>query len=140
MPALLSNAIPNPPSTDTFNLTLTKAVEGATPAFLPLNIQFSYDWDFSRNMGSATVLGIGSNNTLKYTMFPMGVSGVLAFMARDQFPVTIQASEGKEELFAYRVLMNMNKVTAEDRKAAVMLGEEGNIVIATENWGSTEVL
>ncbi|KAK6335773.1 hypothetical protein TWF730_003149 [Orbilia blumenaviensis] len=137
MPALATT----PPPTQTFNLTLTKALEGALPPYLPLNIQFSYDWNFAQNTGSATILSIGSNNTINQSMFPMGISKRLAFMARERFEVTIDGPEGsREEVFAYRVILNMDKETAEQRTAALMLGQEGDVIVATENWGATEVL
>ncbi|KAF3187670.1 hypothetical protein TWF106_006783 [Orbilia oligospora] len=140
MPALATPVSP-PPSTQTFHLTLTKALEGNLPPFLPLDIQFAYDWNFAQNTGHATVLSIGSNNTVNQDMFPMGISKRLAFMARDKFDVAIDGPDGnKEEIFAYRVILNMDKETTETKTAAVMLGEEGDVIIATENWGATEVL
>ncbi|KAK6336111.1 hypothetical protein TWF696_001679 [Orbilia brochopaga] len=142
MPALaiISNETLPPPPTGTFNLTLSKTYEGEAPAFLPIDVQFSYEWDFPRNMGHATVVAIGSNNTVNQDMFPMGISGILAFMARERFPVTIQGPAGQEEIFAYRVLLNMDKDTLETKKAAIMLGTEGDVIITTENWGATELL
>ncbi|KAK6505827.1 hypothetical protein TWF481_007718 [Arthrobotrys musiformis] len=139
MPALA--ALAAPPSTQTFNLTLTKALEGNLPPYLPLNVQFSYDWNFATNTGHATVLSIGSNNTVNQSMFPMGISKRLAFMAQNRFDVTIDGPDGnKEEIFAYRVLLNMDKETTETKTAAIMLGEEGDVIVATENWGATELL
>ncbi|KAF3935003.1 hypothetical protein ABW20_dc0101646 [Dactylellina cionopaga] len=127
-----------PPSTSTFSLTLTKAIEGAAPAFLPLDVQFAYNWNFKKNTGFATVLSIGSNHTVNQTMFPMGISGKLAFMARERFSVTIAGQNGTEDIFAYRVLLNMDK-TAGNKEAAFMVGQEGDVIIATENWGATEL-
>ncbi|KAK6532669.1 hypothetical protein TWF281_006848 [Arthrobotrys megalospora] len=140
MPALALTT--TPPPTQTFNLTLTKSLEGPLPHFLPLNIQFTYNWDFPSNTGYATVLSIGSNNTVNQDMFPMGISQRLAFMARDRFEVTIDGPEAgeREELFAYRVILNMDKATTEQKTAALMLGTEGDVIVATENWGATEVL
>ncbi|KAJ6257468.1 hypothetical protein Dda_7253 [Drechslerella dactyloides] len=138
--ALITNETNPPPWTGTFNLTLSRTQEGLCPDFLPIDVQFTYTWDFPRNMGQATVLSIGSNHTVNQDMFPIGISGALAFMARDQFPVTIEGPKGREEIFAYRVLLNMDKSTLEHKKAAIMLGTEGNTIITTENWGATELL
>ncbi|KAF3940050.1 hypothetical protein ABW19_dt0208657 [Dactylella cylindrospora] len=132
MPALVLPLDFTPPSSDIFNLTLSKTIEGATPSYLPLNVQFAYDWDFDRNMGSATVVSISNNQTDKF-MFTMGISGKLAFMAREQFNVTIESGE---EIFAYRVLLNMDKETAQHKSAAMMIGQDGDIIVATENWGA----
>ncbi|KAF3902737.1 hypothetical protein AA313_de0203073 [Arthrobotrys entomopaga] len=136
MPVLASSTVASPPATATFGLTLSKAIEGTAPAFLPLDIKFSYNWDFPKNEGYATVLSIGSNNTVNQQMFPMGIGGKLAFMARERFDVTIKTEEGKEEdVYAYRVILNMATDTVR-KEAAVMVGTEGDVIIATENWGA----
>ncbi|KAK6533747.1 hypothetical protein TWF694_002678 [Orbilia ellipsospora] len=136
MPALSSNTVSSPPATATFGLSLSKAIEGTAPAFLPLDVKFSYNWDFSKNEGYATVLSIGSNHTVNQQMFPMGIGGKLAFMARERFDVMIKTKEGKEEdVYAYRVILNM-ATNAVKKEAAIMVGTEGDVIIATENWGA----
>ncbi|EPS40145.1 hypothetical protein H072_6038 [Dactylellina haptotyla CBS 200.50] len=141
MPALALVAptatLATPPPTATFNLTLSKAIEGEAPSFLPIDIQFAYNWDWTKGEGYATVLSLGSNNTVNQQMFPMGIKDKLSFMARQRFDVTIQGQNGTEDVYAYRVLLNMDKATTDNKEAAVMVGTEGDVIITTENWGAT---
>lgn len=62
----------------------------------------------------------------------MGILGMLAFMARERFWVTL---EDGTKFYAYRVLLN---IKGGERSAAIMLGESGDVIVGTSNWGAQE--
>jgi len=41
-----------------FTLIIDKTIEGYPPAFLPLECQFEYTYDFSRGIGNAILISI----------------------------------------------------------------------------------
>lgn len=65
-------------------------------------------------------------------MFPMGIAGELAFMANNQFYVTLPDGT---RFFAYRTLLTLK---ANVKSAAFMIGEEGDTIVSTSNWGEQQ--
>lgn len=119
-----------PPAQQTFTLSLDKVHTGVAPNFLPLNVEFAYNWEWNRNVGNATVLNVGGTKT-EESMFPMGISKKFNFMSKERFSIKLPNGE---DLYSYRVILNMDRETATERSAAMMLGEEGDIIITTANW------
>ncbi|KAF3931028.1 hypothetical protein ABW20_dc0103265 [Dactylellina cionopaga] len=139
MPAIASSSFTSftPPTHGAFNLTLTKAIRGEAPSYLPFTIQFEYDYNPFIKLGTATVLSIGQNTTNQ----PMSIEKSpthLSFMTKQRFWVTVDGSN--DEFYAYRVVLDMDKDTGENQQAAVMIGLGAKLIVGTENWGATELL
>ncbi|KAF3908381.1 hypothetical protein AA313_de0210380 [Arthrobotrys entomopaga] len=134
-PALASTL--TPPTHGAFTLTLTKAIVGETPPYLPMDIQFAYDWNSQINWGNATVLSIGGNTT-DQPMPQMRLSKHLSFVSKNRFWITVD--DGKDEIYAYRVILDLDKDTGENKQAAVMVGIGAKLIVGTENWNSSAEL
>jgi len=112
-----------------FNLTLDKVLSGP-PDVKKLVCDFSYVWNWVSNMGTATLLSIDGIQ-VDYPMFPMGIAGRLAFMASVEPGTEVKLPDGST-IIIYRVLFDLIGKT---QSAAMMLGEDGDEILVTENWG-----
>ncbi|MDR2009188.1 MAG: hypothetical protein LBQ22_01740 [Bacteroidales bacterium] len=118
------------PSSDTFILTLSKAYEG-TPVLPNAKCEFSYNWDFDRNMGLAYLTSINGTK-VDITLHPLGILGMLGFMSNIE-PTTVEI-DGKK-IVIFRVIMDIY-LRNNERVAAIMFNEDGSCTETTENWDS----
>ncbi|EPS41131.1 hypothetical protein H072_4944 [Dactylellina haptotyla CBS 200.50] len=136
MPAIGPSPFLTPPTHGDFTLTLSKTIRGENPSYLPLNFQFVYNWNPVIQLGSAVLVSIGTNTT-NQPMPQVRQSKHLSFMAKQRFWVTV---DGKDEIYAYRVILDMDRDTGENKQAAMMIGIGANLIVGTENWSATELL
>ncbi|AWM12793.1 hypothetical protein DI487_02175 [Flavobacterium sediminis] len=116
------------PSKVKFNLTLDQTIKG-TPVLTNPDCSFSYDWDFSKNMGLALLESI-ENTELNLTLHPLGIAGVLAFMS-DISPLSVTI-DGKDVVI-FRVILDIDLVSG-TKKAAIMFNQDGSTIQTTDNW------
>ncbi|KAF7985159.1 hypothetical protein HWV62_7734 [Athelia sp. TMB] len=115
-----------------FTLTLDKVLSGP-PDVKRLVCDFSYVWNWVTNMGTATLQSI-DDVQVDYPMFPMGIAGRLAFMASVEPGTEVKLPDGST-IIIYRVLFDL---IGNNQSAAMMLGEDGNEILVTENWNIVE--
>lgn len=111
---------------ETFYLILDKQVQPGPVT--KLTCKFSYIWDFPRNMGQATLIDV-EGDEVNVAMFPLGISGVLDFMNSDKTPIKTQDGQS---FTMYRVVLDLGPNG--ERKASMMIGEDGSEILATSNW------
>lgn len=122
----------NIPSSDTFDVVLDKTIDGQ-PVLNNPRCTFSYNWNFSTNMGLATLDSIDGTK-LDITLHPTGLSGMLAFMS-DMSPTTYNI-DGKEVVLN-RIVLNIMLPSGEKR-AGIMFNEDGAPIQLTSNWPSSQ--
>lgn len=119
----------NIPSHATFTLTLNKVYGGGAPVIRNAKCEFSYIWDFDKNMGLAHLISI-DNCVLNITMNPIGLAGILGFMAA--IPPTPVVING-QRVVLYRIILNIYKNDGV-RAAAVMFNNDGSCIEITDSW------
>lgn len=120
--------VANVPSQDTFQVALTKAFKG-TPVINGAHCTFSYQWDFSKNMGSAVLNSI-NDCELNIELHPLGISGYLDFMS--DIPPTSYVINGQMVVIS-RVILDINLQNGQ-RSAAIMFNADGSCIEATDNF------
>lgn len=118
-------------ASETFTLHLDKLIKYSGQGPISVDLKFHYYWDFVRNMGLAQLLaGDGDiNPPFPIEMNPAGIEHTLSFMGANW---TQPAKFGDFEETVYRVWLIINLKTGK-RSASIMLGKEGDLIIATEN-------
>lgn len=117
------------PSQDNFMIKLNKVVEGqCDKALLGTQLNMSYDYDFKRNMGMAKLDGVNETR-LDIPLYPLGVSSEYDFMS-DMAPKAVKIN-GKDEVL-YRIIFGLQY--SGKKSAAVMFGEDGNCILASNNY------
>ncbi len=114
-------------ASETFSLLLDKVVSGP-PTLKEARCRFSYIWDFPRNMGHATLLSIDEVE-VNLNMFPLGIEGWLDFMNTDLTQVELL---DEQNITLFRVILDLK--APDIRKAALMIGKDGQEILATQNW------
>lgn len=116
------------PAEASFELVLSKTIQGE-PALPNAKCEFNYHWDFETNMGLALLRDI-NGAPVNITLHPLGIEGQLDFMSDiEPTPVNI---DGKVVII-YRVILDIDLETGA-REAAIMFGEHGESIEATENF------
>lgn len=119
-------------ASETFTLLLDKIISGGpSPSLSKATCKFSYIWDYPRNMGHATLLTIDGVD-VNLNMFPLGIAGCLDFMNTDLTQVRLPDG-GTITLF--RVILDLK--APDVRMAALMIGNQGQEVLATSNWSDS---
>lgn len=122
------------PADGQFTLTLDKVLAGS-PNPASLVCTYTYTYDFYTLLGSANVVSIGGTD-VDFYMFPMGIEGRLAFMANIEPGTEVNLSDGATVIL-YRALFD---VVGESATAAMMLGKDGDDILVTQNWNTSEDL
>ena len=102
-----------------------------------LTLTFDYYWDFVRNVGLAhldTVDG-GSDAPLPITLHPAGIEGTLSFLGADK-DTPVQLPDGSTTIL-YRIWLILELKTGK-RTSSVMLGKDGDTILATANYDDTD--
>lgn len=120
--------VANVPAQDTFVLILSKVYKG-TPVIKDAKCEFSYQWNFSTNMGSAKLISI-DNCEVNIELHPLGIMGYLDFMS-DMQPTSYVING--QRVVIDRVILDINLKTGE-RSAAIMFNEDGSSIQTTENF------
>ncbi len=76
------------PSTEKFDLTLDTLIKGSERAIWPAICNFSYNWDFERGTGLAS-LDFLNDTAIGISLHPLGIEGYLDFMSDLEEPVKI---------------------------------------------------
>ncbi len=118
----------NLPQQDSFTLQLTKTING-NPVIANANCNFSYNWDFQKNMGLAHLDKI-NNCAIGITLHPLGISGRLAFMS--DMPPTNYVING-QQVTLFRVILDIEPATG-IKSAAIMFNKNGSPIETTANW------
>jgi len=114
-------------ASETFTLTLNKQLKPGP--ITTLTCKFSYIRDFPRNIGHATLVNVNNgSDDVNLWMSPFGVKDQLDFMNSEHNRVTLPSGE---TTVLYRVILDL--VPGKERAAAVMLGENGDDILATES-------
>jgi len=117
-----------------FTLTLDKVLRGTSDVIIKKLVgEYSYVYNWVTNMGSATLETI-DGTAVNFYMFPMGIEGRLAFMARLEPGTKVTLPDGST-IIIYRALFDL---IGNEASAAFMLGEEGDEILVTQNWEATE--
>ncbi|MFD0862949.1 hypothetical protein ACFQ1M_12105 [Sungkyunkwania multivorans] len=130
----------NVPSKATFSVALTKQFKGTAVLENPV-CEFSYIWNFEKNMGIATLNSI-NGTPLDITLHPLGIKGYLDFMS-DMPPTKyeISAEPGSsialKEVTIYRVILDIDLETGA-RSAAIMFNEDGSSIQTSGNFEDTD--
>lgn len=118
------------PSQASFGLTLSQTIKG-TPVIENAHCEFSYQWDFEKNMGSATLVSI-NNCELNIVLHPLGIEGYLDFMS-DMKPTSYVING--QIVVLYRVILDINLTTG-IKSAAIMFNEDGSCIEASESFNA----
>lgn len=120
-----------------FSLTLTEVLKGEAVLNNPV-CEFSYHWDFDKNMGLANLISI-NGSPVNITLHPLGIAGQLDFMS-DIHPTTyvVKASPDDSIIGAFqvtisRVILDMD-AEGNNPTAAIMFGEDGGIIQASTGF------
>jgi hypothetical protein len=114
-------------ASETFTLTLNRQVRPGPIS--SLTCKFSYIWDFPRNMGHATLVSVDDGSDINLWMFPLGINNQLDFMNSDHNTVILPSGK---TIVLYRVILDL--VPGRERAAAIMIGETGDEILATQSW------
>lgn len=117
------------PPEATFNLVLSKVLQGNAPVLPDANCTFHYSWNFETNMGSAQLLSINGTN-VNIPLFPLGIAGMLDFMS-DMQPATYNI--GGHDVVIDRVILDINLAT-DAKSGAIMFNPDGSVIQATPNF------
>lgn len=113
-----------------FDLVLSEVIRGEEVLKNP-KCEFSYHWDFEKNMGLALLQSI-NGSTVNITLHPLGIHDQLDFMS-DMQPskYLVNASDDDSialiEVVINRVILDMD-AKGENPKAAIMFGIEGETI------------
>jgi hypothetical protein len=120
------------PAEGSFNVTLDQIVRdtGCQSIVKGLDCDFSYRYNFMRNIGLAYLQSIGGTK-VDIVLYPIGLSGMYAFMS-DMTPTTVTI--GVQAVVLYRVLMNLYNDGS--HSAAIMFNNNGSCIAGTSNWDS----
>ncbi len=121
------------PSHDTFTLTLSHLIAGDAPVIKDAKCEFTYIWDFEKNMGLAHLVSI-DDCVVNITLHPLGIQGQLDFMS--DIPPTPYVING-QRVVIYRVILDINPAN-NDREAAIMFNEDGSVIQSTPNFDSAK--
>lgn len=118
------------PAEDTFELKLTKTISTELQATnYKFNCKLHYQWNFSTNMGLGHLLTIGGTQ-VNFELHPLGIEGALDFMS-DIIPPTPVTIDG-QTVIIYRVILNCWLDGTGTKACAVMFGEKGSHIEASE--------
>lgn len=117
------------PSTATFTLTLSKLLQGASPVIANAKCEFTYIWDFTKNMGLAHLISI-DNCAVNITLHPLGIAGTLDFMS--DIPPTNYVING-QRVVLNRIILDIN-LANNARSGAIMFNNDGSVIEATDNF------
>jgi hypothetical protein len=126
-----TNAIGIVPSHATFTLTLSKLYKGAQPVIPNAVCEFSYIWDFQKNMGLAHLNSI-NNVQVNIVLHPLGIAGYLDFMS--DMPPTPYVING-QRIILNRIILDINRTTNE-RSGGIMFNQDGSVIQTTANFGT----
>lgn len=115
-------------SHETFTLTLDKLIAGASPVIANAKCEFTYIWDWPRNMGLAHLTSI-NGNAVNIVLHPLGISGSLDFMS--DIPPTEFVING-QRVIIYRVILDMPM--GGEKSAAIMFNEDGSVIQASSGF------
>lgn len=120
-----------------FSLILTEVLKGEAVLNNPV-CEFSYHWDFDKNMGLANLISI-NGSPVNITLHPLGIAGQLDFMS-DIHPTTyvVKASPDDSIIGAFqvtisRVILDMD-AEGNNPTAAIMFGEDGGTIQASTGF------
>ena len=120
-----------------FSLILTEVLKGEAVLNNPV-CEFSYHWDFDKNMGLANLISI-NGSPVNITLHPLGIAGQLDFMS-DIHPTTyvVKASPDDSIIGAFqvtisRVILDMD-AEGNNPTAAIMFGEDGSTIQASTGF------
>ena len=108
------------------SLVLDKVIKHEGDTMTKVFLEFTYVWNFPRNMGLAGLLKF-DNIDHEVSMFPEGIKGALYFMTDG--PSVVQLLGG--EVVIYRIVL---KLKDNQSSAMIMLGSDGGTILATQNW------
>lgn len=117
------------PSQATFTAVLSKLYSGSSPVIANAKCEFSYNWDFSKNMGLAHLISI-DGCVQNITLHPIGIAGMLGFMS--DIPPTPVVING-QRVVLYRIILDIYLNDGE-RAAAIMFNQDGSCIETTDNW------
>jgi hypothetical protein len=123
---LSSINVPVPPQA-TFTLVLSKLYQGMSPVIPDARCEFSYNWNFLTNMGSAELISI-NNAKVNIPLFPEGIAGMLGFMSDIATPQTFNINGQMVQIS--RVILNV-MLSSGDRKGGIMFPTPQGMVIQT---------
>lgn len=121
------------PSQATFSVILSKLFKGDKPIIANAKCEFSYTWDFQKNMGLAQLVSI-DGCIQNITLHPLGIQGYLDFMS--DIPPTSVVING-QIVVLNRIILDINLATNE-RSAGIMFNSDGSCIQTTENFQTTE--
>ena len=119
------------PPQATFSLVLNRLLKGETFVIKNANCEFSYKWDFPKNMGLAELISI-NNCLVNIILHPTGIAGKLDFMS-DISP-TAYVING-QRIIIYRVILDID-LSNDVRSAGIMFNADGSCIEVTENFDS----
>jgi hypothetical protein len=114
-----------------FSLTLDKVIEHSGTDPTSLTCEFSYIYDFPRNLGYANLLAV--NGAPLGFMFNLGIAGQKSFMCTNlnNLDIISELTSPALNIYIYRTVMTLKNG---ERMAMIMLGEKGDTILATQNW------
>ena len=120
-----------------FTLTLDKVIQHSGTDPTSLTCEFSYIYDFSRNLDHANLLTV--NGAQLGFMFNDGLSDQKSFMCTNLNDLTIfsDLSSLSLTIYIYRTVLTLKD---EEKMAMIMLDEKGDTILATQNWPNKTVL
>ncbi|NVK66026.1 MAG: hypothetical protein HWE22_15660 [Flavobacteriales bacterium] len=119
-----------------FSLTLDQVLRGESVLKNP-NCEFSYHWDFEKNMGLAQLISINGTH-VNITLHPLGIAGQLDFMS-DMQPTKFMVNATNDESIAlvevviYRVILDTDE-KGQNPKAAIMFGMDGDTILTSAGF------
>jgi len=119
-----------------FKLVLSNVLRGEEVLKDPC-CEFSYHWDFEKNMGLATLVSM-NGTPMNITLHPLGIQGRLDFMSDippTKYTVNAECDNSVAliEVVVYRVILDMNPETGE-KEAAIMFKMDGSTIQTTANF------
>nr|WP_294937639.1 hypothetical protein [uncultured Flavobacterium sp.] len=120
------------PSQATFTLVLSELMKGTSPVIANAKCVFSYKWDFTTNMGLATLESI-DNCVVNITMHPLGIKGYLDFMS-DMEPTSYVING--QRVVLNRIILDIVLATNE-RSAGIMFNQDGSVIQTTPNFDNS---
>lgn len=126
-PKAKKGAVSIPPSA-TFTVVLSKMYSG-TAVIKNAKCEFSYIWDFEKNMGLAHLTSIDGCK-MDITLNPTGIAGMLGFMST--IPPTPTVING-QRVVLYRIILNIY-LNDGVRAAAIMFNNDGSSIEITDTW------
>lgn len=100
--------------------------------------EMSYYWDYKTNTGSAKLAAINGSR-IGVTLYAAGIEGQLTFISDIHLALNFNVQNACEhptgiaQALIYRVILTLDE-NGENPSAALMLGENGSCILATENF------